>query len=268
MLRARYLLDQPLPVQYLHWLAGIPRGDIGWSTSNQRPVAAVLWSVLPNTLLLMGLAFTSSVAFGVLLGAWQGAHAESRSDRALSLATLTAISVPEFCLGLLLLLLLPTTFAVTGATSDYYDLETTSQQLYDRLVHFVRPWLTLTIVGVAVFARFQRAAMRDSMREPFTRTARAKGLRESAVRRHALRASLLPVITLAGLAFPMLLGGAVVAEKVFSWPGMGLTMFTAIGERDYALVSGGMIVGSLMTVLGNLLADVARALVDPRVPVE
>jgi peptide/nickel transport system permease protein len=151
---------------------------------------------------------------------------------------------------------------ITTATSAYESLGT---QLLDRLRHLVLPWLSLSLVGVAVFARFQRSAMREVWQEPFVRTARAKGLADAGVRRHAWRASLAPVIGLAGLALPALLGGAVFVERIFAWPGMGYTTVVAVGARDYDLVAAAAIIGSVLTVTGSLVADWLQARLDPRV---
>lgn len=266
--RRQFGLDQPLAEQYVRWLLNTAQGHFGWSSFRQQPVADAIASAIPNTLLLMGMALVSSLAFGIMLGAWQGAHAGTRRDRAISTLALIAYSLPEFWLGLALLLLfvrhlhwLP----ATGMSSPTYDYLTPAQQLVDRVRHFVLPWFVLTLVGTAIFARFQRAAMRETLDEPFVRTARAKGLTESAVRRHALRASLLPVITLAGLLFPALLGGAVFVESVFAWPGMGSLLLEAVHARDYLLVAAAVVIGSAMTTVGSLLADIARTMADPRV---
>ncbi len=264
-LRQQYLLDQPLHVQYGRWLLLALQGDFGYSPLAMRPVGELLAEAVPPTLLLMGLALVSSIGLGVLLGGWQGARPDSPGDRSMSLLTLISYSVPEFCLGIVLVLLfvppLPPGFMTTTGAENL----ALGSRLVDRLRHLVLPWLSLTIVGTALFARFQRTAMRDTMREPFVRTARAKGLDERAVRRQALRTSLLPVITIAGLTFPALLGGAVVVEKLFSWPGMGRLLVEAIRSQDHWVLSGAIVVGSAMTVLGSLLADLARAVVDPRV---
>ncbi|MEO7520185.1 MAG: ABC transporter permease [Gemmatimonas sp.] len=267
-LRHQWGLDQPLAQQYLNWLWNAARGDFGSSSLLDRPVFEVIMSKLPNTMFLMGLALSSSIAFGITLGAWQGARVGTRSDRILSTLSLAVYSAPEFWLGVALLLLFSQHWQLLPAgdmTSPEYRYFSTVERIVDRARHLVLPWLTLTLIGTAVFARFQRAAMRDSMGEPFVRTARAKGLPESRVRGHALRASLLPVITLGGLLFPALLGGAVLVERVYSWPGMGSLLVDAIESRDYLLVTGTVVVASAMTALGTLLADVARTVADPRV---
>jgi len=251
----------------MRWLRSYASGDLGWSIGQQRPVADVLRDAIPPTLLLMSLALLTSLACGIALGAWQGAHAGSRGDRAWSGFSLALFSVPEFWLALMLLLVfvswlhwLPS----GGMASDdaaYYAWPT---QVVDRLEHLVLPLLSLTLVGAAHIARFQRAAMRDVITLPFVRTARAKGLRERAVQRHALRAALLPMIAVSGMLIPSLLAGAVFVETIFAWPGMGSTMISALEGRDYDLLSAGIVVISAMTVLGSLGAEAATALADPR----
>jgi peptide/nickel transport system permease protein len=265
--RALYGIDRPIWAQYVDWLGRAARGDLGRSITQHRPVVAILGDALPNTLLLMGLAFGASLLAGTALGAWQGARAGSRADRLLGTLSLVVYSLPEFWLALALMLLfvhwlhwLP----ATGMTDPMHAYLSPAERLLDRLRHLVLPWLSLTLVGTAVFARFQRAAMREVIGEPFVRTARAKGLSERAVRRQAWRAALLPVITLAGLLFPALLAGAVFVERVFSWPGMGMTLVRAITEHDYEVVAAIVVIGSAMTAAGSLLADVVRELADPR----
>lgn len=266
--RAQQGLDQPVAVQYRRWIVDVARGRLGHSTSQQRPVIDVIGERLPRTLLLMSLALGASIVLGAALGAWQGARAGKSSDRALTFVSLLLYSIPEFWFALALLYLFAYRLHVLPATgmidAAMYDSMTPWQQMIDRARHLVLPWMSLTVMGTAIFARYQRGTMCDIMREPFVRTARAKGLAEPAVRRHAWRAAILPVVTLAGLYFPALLTGAVFVERVFGWPGLGSALLDAIGNRDYALVSACVIVGSAMTAMGSLLADVVRALVDPR----
>ncbi len=267
MVRARYGLDDSLATQYGRWLWALVRGDLGWSHDQHRSVAAVLGDALPQTLLLMGCALVVSVVGGMVIGAWQGARAGSRRDRATSSALLAIYSVPEFWLALVLLTIfvhklhwLP----ATGITSETYDYMGAREQLRDRLYHLVLPLTSLSLIGVTAFARFQRAAMQESMAQPFVRTARAKGLTESSVRRQAWRNALLPVITVTGIMLPALIAGAVFVERVFAWPGMGSAMIRAIEARDYPVVSAAVIVGSAATAFAAALADVARDIADPR----
>lgn len=265
--RAQYGLNDSLATQYGRWMLALLRGEFGWSPNQRRPVAAVIAEALPRSLLLMGAALAISVAVGSAIGAWQGARAGSRRDRVSATVLLVLYSLPEFWLALALM----TVFAhqlgwlpATGITGDLYAYQSPGAQLADRLRHLVLPLTTLSLVGIAVFARYQRVAMQDSMTQPFVQTARAKGLTETAVRRQAWRAALLPVITVAGLLLPALVTGAVFVERVFAWPGMGFTLIRAIEARDVAVVSACVIVGSAATALGAALADVLRDLADPR----
>jgi peptide/nickel transport system permease protein len=267
-LRAQRGLDRPMPVQYARWLGNVVRGDLGWSSLHQRPVRAVLRELLPRTLGLMGLAFVTSLALGMAIGAWQGARAGTPADGAVSTTTLLVFSVPEFWLALLLVQLFAQTLQWLppgGMVDSLHDYLTPADQWRDRLEHLVLPWLTLSLVGTAVFTRFQRSSMRDVWQEPFVRTARAKGLTERGVRRHAWRTALTPVIALAGLTFPALLGGSVFVERIFAWPGMGNATVAAVNARDYEFVTAAVIVGSAMTVVGSLLADALQRFADPRV---
>lgn len=260
-------LDQPLSTQYVLWLRNAARGDLGYSSMLKRPVRDVMRDVLPRTLLLMGLALGTSMLLGMAIGAWQGTRENSTGDQWISTASMIAYSLPEFWLALLMLQLFVQWlgwFPATGMVDAMHDTMPFGQQLLDRLAHLALPWLTLSLVGTAWFARFQRSSMIDAWREPHVRTARAKGLSERGVRQHAWRTALVPVITLFGLLFPALLGGAVFVERVFGWPGMGYTTILAVGARDYEFVTAAVVVGSAMTAFGSLLADGLQQLADPR----
>ena len=266
-IRARYGLDDSITTQYGRWLWSLLHGDLGWSRDRQRPVAAVLADALPRSLFLMGCALSVSLAGGMLIGAWQGARAGSRRDRTTSTALLVLYSLPEFWLALLLLVVFVHQlhwFPATGITDETSRYMTAWDQLVDRVRHLVLPLTSLSLVGVAVFARYQRDAMQESMTQAFVRTARAKGLTEAAVRRQAWRSALLPVITVTGLMLPALITGAVFVERVFAWPGMGYAMIRAIEARDYPVVSAGVILGSAAAAFGAALADIARDIADPR----
>lgn len=266
--RAQQGLDQPLPVQYGRWLLRVAQGDFGQSTSRHRPVLNVIRDHLPNTILLMTLALGASVIFGSMLGAWQAEHANTRSDRAVSFSSLVMYSIPEFWLALLLAYVFAYKLGVLPASGtisvDTYDMLSPWKQFIDRARHLVLPWLSLTLIGTAIFARYQRTAMYDALREPYVRTARAKGVPARGVHRHAWRNAILPVITLVGLLFPAIVTGAVFVERIFGWNGIGNVLLSAINQRDYMLVSAIVIIGSALTAIGSMLADVARAIVDPR----
>jgi peptide/nickel transport system permease protein len=267
--RARYAFDRPIPEQYRRYVINVATGDFGWSTSQKRPVRDVIAGALPNTLLLMFVALVASFAAGISLGVLQAVHRGAAADRIASAATLLFYSMPDFWLALMMMLTFAywiPLFPVTGMTDALlYQYWPAWRQLLDRLHHLVLPAATLTLLSMAVIARYQRSAMLDVIHDEYIRTARAKGLDERRVmRRHALRNALLPTITLFGLSFPALLGGAVFVERIFSWPGMGMLTVTAISQRDYHLVTAAVVVGSGMVVVGSLLADILSAVVDPR----
>jgi peptide/nickel transport system permease protein len=265
-----YGLDQPLPVQYLRYFGALARGEMGESFSQRRPVAQAIAAAVPNTLLLTSAALVIDFALGILIGLFQAARARRRSDVALSNVTLFFYSLPTFWLALLLQLVcgLWLGWFPTGGTTDpvVYGSLPFAGQVMDRLHHLVLPALTLGLVGAGGTARFQRAALLEALGHDDVRTARAKGLAESAVLvRHAWRDALLPVISLAGLALPFLLTGAVLIESVFSWSGLGKLATDAISARDYPLVLGTTLLATCAVVLGSLVADLLTAAADPRV---
>jgi peptide/nickel transport system permease protein len=268
-LRTQYGLDRPLPEQFVKYVDALAHGELGWSFSHQRPVAEVLSTALPNTLLLMGVALFGSFALGILVALVQVARRGTLTDKTLSGISLFFFSMPDFWLALLALLAftywLPI-FPVGGSVDPImHEYLGWGARVVDRLKHLALPALTLTVLAAASVARYQRAALLDVLPADYIRTARLKGLTERQIlRRHALRNALLPIITLIGLSFPALLTGAFFVEKIFAWPGMGLAVVGAIGTRDYPLVVGGVIIGSIMVTLGSLLADLLYAWADPR----
>lgn len=269
-LRRRFGLDQPLPVQYVKYLANVARGDLGESWSQRRPVAHALADVIPNTLLLAGAALLVDFVLGMAIGIYQATRRGRWSDLTLSQITLFLYSVPTFWLGLALILGFAVWlgwFPAGGMRSP--EIPSSAPwiiRLGDVLWHLVLPALTLGLVGAAGTARYQRAAMLEVLDQDFVRTARAKGMAERrVVFGHALRNALLPLVTLFGLSFPFLLTGAVLIEWTFSWPGMGRLAADAIFRRDYAVVTAAAMLAGIMVVAGSLLADVLYAVVDPRV---
>ena len=267
-LRAQYGLNRPLPEQFVRYIGAVARGDLGWSFSHDRPVLEVLGSALPNTLLLMMIALVGSFALGILIALIQVAKRGTATDHALSGLTLFLFSMPDFWLAILALLAFTywvPIFPVGGAVDVMHEYMGLGARIVDRLRHLVLPALTLTVLAAGGVARYQRAALLDVLPADYIRTARLKGLTERQIlRRHALRNALLPIISLIGLSFPALLTGAFFIEKIFAWPGMGLAVVTAISSRDYPLVVGGVIIGSVMVTLGSLLADLLYAWADPR----
>jgi peptide/nickel transport system permease protein len=268
-LRAQYGFDRPLPEQFARYVGQLTRGELGWSFSHDRPVRDVLAHTLPNTLLLMTIALLGSFALGILIAFVQVARRGSHTDHALSGVSLLFLSMPDFWLALLALLaftywlpIFPVGGAVDPVMHEYLGL---GGRILDRIKHLVLPALTLTLLAAASVARYQRAALLDVLPADYIRTARLKGLTERAIlRRHALRNALLPIISLIGLSFPALLTGAVFIERVFAWPGMGYALVNGISSRDYPLVMGAVIIGSIMVTAGSFLADMLYAWADPR----
>ena len=268
-LRTQYGLDRPLPEQFVRYVNQLAHGEMGWSFSHDRPVQAVLATALPNTLLLMAIALVGSFGLGILIALIQVARRGSTTDHTLSAISLFFFSMPDFWLAILALLaftywvpLFPVGGAVDPVMHEYMGL---GARIVDRLWHLALPALTLTVLAAPTVARFQRAALLDVLPADYIRTARLKGLTEREIlRRHALRNALLPIISLVGLSFPALLTGAFFIEKIFAWPGMGLAVVNAIGTRDYPLVVGGVILGSIMVTLGSILADLLYVWADPR----
>jgi peptide/nickel transport system permease protein len=267
--RAAAGLDRPMLEQYLRYVANAARGDFGPSFSRGRSVRAELADAIPNTLLLMGVALVASFAIGIAMGVWQAIRRGTLVDRTLGAVSLFFYSMPDFWLALMILLglgyearLFPIGGLVDPILHDYLGFW---GRVGDRLHHLALPALTLTLLSAAAIARYQRAAVLDVSNQDFVRTARAKGVSgRRLVWRHILRNALLPVITLLGLSFPALLGGAVFIERVFAWPGMGLLAVEAIGTRDYYLVTAAVVVGGAMVAAGSLIADLLYAAVDPR----
>jgi peptide/nickel transport system permease protein len=268
-LRAQYGFDRPLPEQFVKYVSALAQGELGWSLSHERPVREVLATALPNTLLLMGVALVGSFALGILIALIQVARRGSMTDRALSGISLFLFSMPDFWFAILTLLaftywlpIFPVGGVVDPVLHEYMGL---GERIVDRLRHLALPAITLTVMASATVARYQRAALLEVLPSDYIRTARLKGLTERQIlRRHALRNALLPIITMIGLSFPALLTGAFFVEKVFAYQGMGYEVVSAIGSRDYPLVVGGVIIGSIMVTLGSLLADLLYALADPR----
>lgn len=270
MMRSHFGLDQPVWQQLLNYLNGLAHFSLGYSPRFNMPVLELIWSRLPNTLLLMASALLLSLVVGVACGAIMATWAGKWPDRVLTLVTLLLYSTPGFWVGLMAVVLfsvhlgwLPSDGSATvGAALTGWDA------LLDRLRHAVLPALALSTVFIAIYARLTRAAMLEVQTYDFVRTARAKGLHPLVIQlRHVLRSALIPVTTVAGIHLGNLLGGAVVIETVFSWPGLGRLALEAVQGRDYAVSLGVLLLSSFMVITANLLVDVLHAWLDPRIEV-
>lgn len=266
-MRELYALDQSAGTQYLNWLTSMLRGDAGWSIQQNRSVALVIREALGHSLMLIVPAFILGIVGGVWIGTWQALRNGLPGDRMVSRLALTIYSIPEFWLALALMMFFAQMLRVLpagGITSDVYAYMSVREQVIDRLRHLILPVLSVALIIAATFARYQRSVMLDTLHQPFIRTAHASGLNERRVMRGALRASLTPALTLAGILLPSALAGVVFVEQIFAWPGLGYTMLRAINSRDQAVVVACVIVGSAFTALGALAAELLREWIDPR----
>jgi peptide/nickel transport system permease protein len=269
-LRARYGLDQPVGRQFVSFLKGLARGDLGTSIEYARPVTSLLAERLPATLLLGGSALLLNFTVGLWLGVRQAVRRGTREDRWLTTASLAGYAMPSFWLGLVLAWLVGIKWRLLPAAGMQDPLMSLDSSLPARVVdiarHLVLPTLTLSVVSIAATMRYQRSAMLEVLRLPYILTARAKGLTDREITwRHAWRNALFPVITLFGLWLPILVSGSVFVEGVFAWPGLGSLAAAAVGGRDYPLLMGASLLVAALVVAGTFLTDVAYAVLDPRV---
>ena len=263
-LRAVYGLDQPLWSRYVHWLGAALGGDFGYSRLYAQPVWSAIIPALHNTLVLLLSSLALALAIALPLGVFAATRPYSLADYGINLTAFAGISMPPFWLGILLILL----FAVTlgwlpaGGTADAGG----ASGFAERLGYLVLPVASLTIASVGGHTRYMRASMIETLRQDYIRTARAKGLSESrVVLSHALRNAMIPVVTVIALDLGVLFSGALITETVFAYPGMGKLIYDAIMGNDYNLALVGLLLATALTLIGNLLADVAYVALDPRV---
>jgi len=267
-LRAEYGLDQPLPVQFWKYAQAVAHGDLGTSYVRRQPVLMVILERLPNTLLLDAFALVVAIAGGVWLGSLAARRPGSANDNTVSVLAMLFYAVPQFWLGMMMVLLfavwmpvLPP-FGIETMGADYTGLA----RIGDVAEHMILPGVTLALYYMASYARLTRAAMIDVSDQDFVKTARAKGISERQVsRHHILRNALIPLVTYAGLQASLLVGGSVLIENVFSWPGVGTLAYDAVQARDNPLLLGIFIVTAILVSLFNLVTDIAYSIVDPRV---
>jgi len=269
--RTRLGLDEPLYVQYGLWLSRVVQGDLGKSFLYQKPVKDVIGPYLKNTFILNIPVFILAFGISIPVGIHSAVKRYSVFDNFWTVFSLIGISLPSFFFGLLLIYffavkiqILPINGMIeagSNTTGFAYALEVTK--------HMVLPGLVLTIGSLASYVRYTRNGMLEVIHQDYIRTARAKGLNEKVVvYRHGFRNALLPIVTLLGYSLIFLLSGAVIVETVFNWPGMGRVLLESVTMRDYNLMMAVMMLYAILTLVGNLLADIGYALVDPRVKVD
>ncbi|MGD2126061.1 MAG: ABC transporter permease [Desulfobacteraceae bacterium] len=253
-IRTQLGLDRPIYIQYASFLGRLARFDLGRSARTQNPVTEEIWARLPNTVLLAVVAITLACLFGIPAGIISAVRPYTWVDYLVTSSALFGISMPVFWLGLMLVVIFSIVlrWLPAGGTGSWQ--------------HVVLPSITLAAFVVAFIARMTRSTMMEVLSQDYTTTARSKGLKEQVVVvKHALRNALIPIITVVGLQFGLLLGGAVLTETVFAWPGLGRLIVDSILARDYPMIQGAILVFGLLYILVNLIVDVIYAYVDPRI---
>lgn len=263
-------LDQPVPIQYLHWLGQVLHGDFGYSMSNSEPTINAIQDRMPVTFELMGTAIGTALVVGVIFGIISAIKQYSWIDFTITTLAFFGQSMPVFWFALMVQLV----FSVYGFTGFGYHIalpsagssSTDNFDLGDRIEHLILPAAVLSLLYLAIFSRFMRSSMLEVIHSDYVRTASAKGLtRFNVIMHHAFRNALIPLVTIIALTVPDLVGGAVVTEHIFAWPGMGSLFINALGQFDFAVLMALMCLSALFVVFANLLADVCYAWLDPRV---
>jgi len=269
-LRAQYDLDKPLHVQYGKWLGRLVRLDFGDSFSqDHRPVLDKIVERMPVTILINLLSISLILVVAVPIGILSAVRRNSLFDQSTTVFVFLGFATPSFWLALLLMDFLGVRlglFPIAGLKSLGYEYLSIGGRLWDMVHHLILPVFVSAFGGLAGFSRYMRSTMLEVIRQDYILTARAKGLPErEVIYKHALRNALLPVITILGLSVPGLIGGSVIFETIFAIPGMGKLFYDGVMMRDYPLIMGILVIGAVLTLVGNLLADLGYALADPRI---
>lgn len=263
-LKALWGLDQPLHMQYFKWLGSLFLGDWGFSYRTGLPVLESILNRLPNTILLMFFSYLLSLAVAIPVGIYSALKRYSFFDYLFTVFSFIGVAVPTFWFGIMMQLVfsvelgwLPSS-GMMNAGAGF--------SIVDRLEHMVMPVIVLGLVNMASWSRYMRSSMIETLNQDYIRTARAKGLSEKVVNfRHGLRNALIPIVTLLGLSLPAIFGGAVITEQIFAWPGMGSLFITSVYSRDYSILMGCLMLTAVTVVFGNILADLAYGVLDPRI---
>lgn len=257
-------LDQPFYVQYFVWLGELLRGNMGYSVHNYQSVSRMISTHIGPTLLLMGVSLLFSLLIAVPAGIYSAINQYSKGDYAVVTASFLGSSIPSFFLSLLLIYL----FTVKLGWLPSSGMETLGSGggFADVAVHMVMPVLVLAFSMAGTNIRYIRSAVLEILQQDYLRTARAKGIgRFLVINKHALRNALVPIVTVIGMEIPVLFGGAVIVEQVFSWPGLGLMTMSAITSRDYPVIMGVCLLSAVVVLIGNLITDILYAMVDPTI---
>lgn len=262
-LKELYDLDKPIFERYLNWISNAVQGDLGYSRLFSQPVLDILTPRLLNSLILMSVSLMLALAIAIPTGVYTATHPNSYTEKIINFLCFAGISIPPFWLALLLILL----FSVFAGVLPASGMETINDGgLIDRVQHMLLPVATLSFATVAGYTRHVSASMSEVLQNDYIRTARAKGLLEHSIfRKHALKNALLPVVTIIALDFGSLFSGALITETMFSWLGMGKTIYDAIIGSDYNLALVGLLIATALTLAANILADITYAILDPRI---
>ncbi len=276
-LEERLGLHDPFYVQYFRWLGRVLRGDFGMAVTSSQPVADAILERLPNTLYLMGSAWAVTLLVAIPIGIFSAIRQYSKFDHAVTTFTFIGQSIPTFWFGLILILIFYSTLEnpwtgrpllPAGGVQTIGAGYTGWEMVKDRLLHLILPVTMLAMGWIAWYSRFLRASMLEVINADYVRTARAKGVRERLVIvRHAFRNAAIPLVTLMALDLPFLFTGALFAEVIFSWPGMGRLFYQAAERRDYGLLMAIIMITSVLIVLANIIADMVYSRLDPRIRV-
>ncbi len=269
-LRAFYGLDKPLHIQYYNWIKHLATFDLGRSLStDNRPVIDKIKERLPITISINALALLLIMLVALPLGVLSAVYHNTLFDRLTTVFVFIGFAIPSFWLALLLMIYFGIHLGwlpISGLKSINFEYLTPANQLKDYIVHLVLPVFVSAFGGLAGLSRYSRSNMLEVIRQDYITTARAKGLNETRViYKHALRNALLPVVTILGLSVPGLIGGSVIFETIFAIPGMGQLFYGSVMARDYFVIMGILVIGAILTMAGNLLADISYAIVDPRI---
>lgn len=264
-------MDQPVPIQYLRWLGHVLTGDMGYSTSNSEPVFQAIVERIPATLELMLTSFVVSVIIGIAAGIISAVYRYSFVDYLITTLAFFGQSMPVFWFALMMQL----AFAVHGVPLPFgYQIQLPSAgisasdsfDLGDRIAHLILPTVVLSLLSLALYSRFMRSSLLEVLGTDYMRTAAAKGLSfRTILFKHGLKNAMIPVVTILALSLPGVLGGAIITETIFAWPGAGRLFINALTQSDLALLMGYLIMVAFLVVFSNLLADVVYAWLDPRV---
>ena len=258
-------LDKPIIVQYFNWLKMLLQGDLGFSYSTQRPVADMILERLPATATLAGASMVFSLLIAIPLGIFAATKPNSKRDYISGGISMLMMATPNFFVGLVFIYFFAIVFQILPS-GGMYSSAGGAKTFADLAKHMIMPCMVLSFQQIGNWVRHMRSGMLEVMQEDYIRTARSKGLKQKMVIiKHGLKNALIPVITIIGMSIPSLVGGAVVTEQVFGWPGVGSLMVTAIEARDYPVIMGVTVMIAVAVLLANILTDLAYGLVDPRI---